>query len=84
MHELLAQVLVRYGGIDAFIARLHVLLDTPTVVRPGQAQAGSNWMRRLRIGDPARRSYAVIRNFAAVTASPWSTSRRRPRRGRRE
>ncbi|MFE3081697.1 hypothetical protein ACFXG7_37025 [Nocardia tengchongensis] len=33
-HELLAQVLARYGSIDAFIARLHVLLDTPTVERP--------------------------------------------------
>ncbi|MFE3261876.1 hypothetical protein ACFXPS_42320 [Nocardia sp. NPDC059091] len=38
-HELLAQVLARYGSIDVFIARLHALLDTPTVALPASASS---------------------------------------------
>ncbi|MFE3060800.1 hypothetical protein [Nocardia sp. NPDC059239] len=47
VHELLAQVLARYGSIDAFIARLHVLLDTPAVVRPDASAPSDGGRHRL-------------------------------------
>ncbi|WP_458687960.1 hypothetical protein [Nocardia tengchongensis] len=47
VHELLAQVLARYGSIDVFIARLHVLLDTPTVVRPAAVAPAVGGRHRL-------------------------------------
>ncbi|MEU6579620.1 hypothetical protein [Nocardia sp. NPDC046763] len=47
VHELLAQVLARYGSIDVFIARLHVLLDTPTVVRPAAVAPSAGGRHRL-------------------------------------
>ncbi|MFD6358158.1 hypothetical protein [Nocardia tengchongensis] len=53
VHELLAQVLARYGSIDVFIARLHVLLDTPTVVRP--VAVASSAGGRHRLAEPTRR-----------------------------
>ncbi|MFE3758696.1 hypothetical protein ACFXO9_30710 [Nocardia tengchongensis] len=47
VHELLAQVLARYGSIDVFIARLHALLDTPTVVRPAAVVPAASGRHRL-------------------------------------
>ncbi|MFE3002709.1 hypothetical protein ACFXG4_48085 [Nocardia sp. NPDC059246] len=47
VHELLAQVLARYGSIDVFIARLHVLLDTPTVERPAAVAPSAGGRHRL-------------------------------------
>ncbi|MFE3760108.1 hypothetical protein ACFXO9_37885 [Nocardia tengchongensis] len=46
-HELLAQVLARYGSIDVFIARLHAVLDTPTVERPGAVVPAAGGRHRL-------------------------------------
>ncbi|MFE3105984.1 hypothetical protein [Nocardia tengchongensis] len=46
-HELLAQILARYGSIDVFIARLHVLLDTPTVMRPVAVAPSAGGRHRL-------------------------------------
>ncbi|MEU1432295.1 hypothetical protein ABZ412_35035 [Nocardia sp. NPDC005746] len=46
-HELLAQILARYGSIDAFIARLRVLLDTPTVMRPAAVAPSAGGRHRL-------------------------------------
>ncbi|MFE3758875.1 hypothetical protein ACFXO9_31615 [Nocardia tengchongensis] len=45
--ELLAQVLARYGSIDVFIARLHVLLDEPTVVHPAAVAPAASGRHRL-------------------------------------
>ncbi|MFE3081699.1 hypothetical protein [Nocardia tengchongensis] len=47
VHELLAQVLARYGSIDVFIARLHALLDTPTVERPVAVVPAAGGRHRL-------------------------------------
>ncbi|MFE1409125.1 hypothetical protein [Nocardia sp. NPDC059239] len=47
VHELLAQVLARYGSIDVFIARLHVLLDPPTVVLPAAVAPRAGGRHRL-------------------------------------
>ncbi|MFE3054826.1 hypothetical protein [Nocardia sp. NPDC059239] len=49
VYELLAQVLARYGSIDVFIARLHALLDMPTVARPAAAPAAGG---RHRLVEP--------------------------------
>ncbi|MFE3989878.1 hypothetical protein ACFXPR_35840 [Nocardia tengchongensis] len=46
-HELLAQVLARYGSIDVFIARLHAVLDTPTGERPGAVAPAAGGRHRL-------------------------------------
>ncbi|MFD9614709.1 hypothetical protein ACFWWS_35625 [Streptomyces sp. NPDC059083] len=46
-HELLAQVLARYGSIEVFIARLHVLLDAPTVVLPAAVAPPAGGRHRL-------------------------------------
>ncbi|MFF0613793.1 hypothetical protein ACFYUD_34525 [Nocardia tengchongensis] len=51
--ELLAQILARYGSIDAFIARLHTLLDTPTVERPAAVAPAAGG--RHRLAEPTRR-----------------------------
>ncbi|MFC7429607.1 hypothetical protein [Nocardia tengchongensis] len=53
VHELLAQVLARYGSIDVFIARLHVLLDTPTVEPPVAVAPAAGG--RHRLAEPTRR-----------------------------
>ncbi|MFF0637566.1 hypothetical protein ACFYTS_34300 [Nocardia sp. NPDC004151] len=53
-HELLAQVLARYGSIDVFLARLHALLDTPTVVLPA-ALAPPSAGGRHRLAEPTGR-----------------------------
>ncbi|MEV4235268.1 MULTISPECIES: hypothetical protein [unclassified Nocardia] len=34
MRQLVSEILLRYGSIDAFCARLHRLLDEPTVQIP--------------------------------------------------
>ncbi|WP_062990874.1 hypothetical protein [Nocardia anaemiae] len=34
MRQLVSEILMRYGSIDAFCARLHRLLDEPTVQIP--------------------------------------------------
>ncbi|MFE3229459.1 hypothetical protein [Nocardia sp. NPDC059228] len=47
VHELLAQILARYGSIDVFIARLHSLLDTPTAVRPDAMASSAGGRHRL-------------------------------------
>ncbi|MFE3103889.1 hypothetical protein [Nocardia tengchongensis] len=46
-HQLLAQVLARYGSIDVFIARLHALPDTPTVERPAAVASAASGRHRL-------------------------------------
>ncbi|MFE2960936.1 hypothetical protein [Nocardia tengchongensis] len=50
--ELLAQVLARYGSIDVFIARLHALLDTPTVEHPVAVVPAAGG--RHRLAEPTR------------------------------
>ncbi|MGW4124488.1 hypothetical protein [Nocardia sp. NPDC004711] len=47
VHEFLAQILARYGSIDAFIARLRILLDTPTVVLPEAVASSAGGRHRL-------------------------------------
>ncbi|MGW4125834.1 hypothetical protein [Nocardia sp. NPDC004711] len=46
-HELLAQILARYGSIDAFLARLHALLDIPTAVHPDAVAPSAGGRHRL-------------------------------------
>ncbi|MFE3262361.1 hypothetical protein ACFXPS_43910 [Nocardia sp. NPDC059091] len=65
-HELLAQVLARYGSIDVFIARLHALLDTPTVVRPAAVAPSAGG--RHRLAEPTGR--------VPMTGGPGSNRRR--------
>ncbi|MGV9667932.1 hypothetical protein [Nocardia niigatensis] len=47
-HRLLAEILTRYGTIDAFCARLHAALDSPTDVFPAATESGG----RHRLGEP--------------------------------
>ncbi|MFC7429100.1 hypothetical protein [Nocardia tengchongensis] len=62
-HELLAQILARYGSIDAFIARLHVLLDTPTVERPAAVAPSAGG--RHRLAEPPGR---VQRHYRRISS----------------
>ncbi|MFD9614836.1 hypothetical protein ACFWWS_36260 [Streptomyces sp. NPDC059083] len=43
VHELLAQILARYGSIDVFIARLHVLSATPTAASRDFSRHWPSW-----------------------------------------
>ncbi|WP_433591159.1 hypothetical protein [Nocardia sp. CA-145437] len=72
VHELLAQVLARYGSIDVFIARLHVLLDTPTVVLPASASSAGG---RHRLAQPTG---AVLMTTGTLTPPTWLKSVRNP------
>ncbi|WP_433566787.1 hypothetical protein ACQP1O_17320 [Nocardia sp. CA-151230] len=52
VHELLAQILARYGSIEVFIARLHVLLDAPTVVLLAATAPSASGRHRHRLAEP--------------------------------
>ncbi|MFE3226070.1 hypothetical protein [Nocardia sp. NPDC059228] len=43
VHELLAQILARYGSIDVFIARRHVLPATPTAANRDFSRHWPSW-----------------------------------------
>ncbi|GAB2443627.1 hypothetical protein GCM10027262_61710 [Nocardia tengchongensis] len=59
-------VLARYGSIDVFIARLHALLDTPTVERPVAVVPRGRWPA------PARRAHAQkADDYRSPTSPEW-------------
>ncbi|MET8428225.1 hypothetical protein [Nocardia sp. NPDC004860] len=56
-HQVLDEILTRYGSLDAFSAHLHAVLDAPTIVLPipvAATAAGGRHRRR----DPAERGPA--------------------------
>ncbi|MFE3958573.1 hypothetical protein ACFXPS_30915 [Nocardia sp. NPDC059091] len=61
VHELLVEILARYGSIEVFIARLRVLLDAPTVVLPAAVAPPAGG--RHRLAEPA----STVPNTALVS-----------------
>ncbi|MGW4119828.1 hypothetical protein [Nocardia sp. NPDC004711] len=71
-HELLAQVLARYGSIDVFIARLHVQLDTPTIMCP--AAVAPSDCGRHRLAEPTGTVPVTTAALSSPTLrKPWGS-----------
>ncbi|MGW4121085.1 hypothetical protein [Nocardia sp. NPDC004711] len=56
-HQVLDEILTRYGSLDAFSAHLHAVLDAPTIVLPNPVVATAAGGRHRR-RDPADRGPA--------------------------